>query len=270
LLQQEVWGAGLLFICRKMYTLRMSQVSKRKPAKNAKTAAKPTKRGDRPVITGLTENAQTVLKKRYYWRDEDGKQESASELFSRVAEAISLPEGRDKKRWSDAFYALMASRKFLPNSPTLMNAGRKEGQLSACYVLPVPDSLEGIFDTLKYAAKIHQSGGGTGFAFSRLRPAGSVVRSTQGVASGPVSFIKIYDTATETIKQGGARRGANMAILRVDHPDIFEFIDSKRDQKSILNFNISVGVTDEFMQALYLGRDFWLKDPISKQRVKAV
>ncbi len=219
----------------------------------------------------LSFNAKTVLESRYLLRDPGGKIfETPEAMFDRVAQAVAEAEERSKGAWKKRFFELMASRRFLPNSPTLMNAGKKQGQLSACYVLPVEDSLDGIFDSLKHAAKIHQSGGGTGFSFSRLRPNGSVVRSTHGVASGPVSFIRIYDQATETIKQGGTRRGANMAILRVDHPDIEEFIDSKRDQKSILNFNISVGVTDEFMKAVETGGSLALRRPDTGDVVKTV
>lgn len=216
----------------------------------------------------LTANALTVLAHRYYWKDEDGKVlEDAEALFLRVARAVASVE-KQPKRWEKRFHEFITALRFMPNSPTLMNAGRPDGQLSACFVLPVEDSLDGIFDTLKQAAKIHQSGGGTGFSFSRLRAEGSRVQSTSGVASGPVSFMRIYDTATETIKQGGARRGANMGILRVDHPDISKFIDSKRDGKSIINFNISVGATKEFMEAVASGRDFALKDPYSGAVVK--
>jgi ribonucleoside-diphosphate reductase alpha chain len=210
----------------------------------------------------LTANAITVLEKRYLWRDDSGKIiETPDQLFRRVAKAIALAEKKNRRKWEERFHAMMAGRRFMPNSPTLMNAGKKRGQLSACFVLPVGDSLEEIFETLKQAAKIHQSGGGTGFNFSKLRVRGSVVRSTHGVASGPVSFMRIYDTATETIKQGGARRGANMGILRVDHPDILEFIDCKRDQHSILNFNISVAATNEFMAAVRANGEFGLRSP---------
>lgn len=219
----------------------------------------------------LTDNARTVLEKRYLWRDDEGKiVETPAELFARVAKAIAQPEKRERGKWEARFLDFMVKGRFIPNTPTLINAGRKKGQLSACFVLPVEDSLDSIFDTLKGAAKIHQSGGGTGFAFSRLRPEGSIVRSTHGVASGPVSFIKIYDISTETIKQGGARRGANMAILRVDHPDIETFIDSKRDFRSILNFNISVGATAEFMTAVERGAEFALRDPVSGNEVRKI
>lgn len=218
---------------------------------------------------GFSGNARQVLESRYLLRDERGElTEDPEGLFLRVASAISEVEGRKRAQWRDRYFALMRSRKFLPNSPTLMNAGREAGQLSACYVLPIGDSLEGIFGALRDAAKIHQSGGGTGFSFSRLRARGSRVRSTQGTASGPVSFIRIFDAATETIRQGGVRRGANMAVLRIDHPDILEFIDAKTDQRSITNFNVSVGVTDEFMHALRADEGFRLRDPQSGREVR--
>jgi len=219
----------------------------------------------------LTGNSLEVLKSRYLLKDKVGTiVETPAELFWRVAQAIAIGENRDRDYWGDVFFELMAERRFIPNSPTLMNAGKKGGQLSACFVLPLHDSLDSIFDTLKSAAKIHQSGGGTGFSFSQLRPRGGLVRSTHGVASGPVSFIRIFDVATETIKQGGTRRGANMAILRVDHPDILEFIRSKLDQNAMVNFNISVGMTDEFMEALHENDEFWLKDPRDGRRVEQV
>lgn len=219
----------------------------------------------------LTRNAQIVLEKRYLWRDASGKVcETPEDLFWRVASFVSSLEKREGAQWRDRFFTLMSTRKFMPNTPTLINAGRRGGQLSACFVLPVEDSLDGIFQTLQHAARIHQSGGGTGFSFSDLRPKGSLVQSTHGIASGPVSFVKIFDVATETIKQGGARRGANMAILRVDHPDIFEFVDSKRDQKSMLNFNISVGVTEDFIFAVKNRTEFSLKDPRDGKEVRRI
>lgn len=219
----------------------------------------------------LTDNAKLVLEKRYLWKDAEGRSiESPDELFARVAGAVASVESRDRRKWAERFREFMVRKRFLPNSPTLMNAGREGGQLSACFVLPVDDSLDGIFDTLKQAAKIHQSGGGTGFSFSRLRPAGAIVGSTKGVASGPVSFMKIFDVATETIKQGGARRGANMGILRVDHPDVVDFIDCKRDMRSVVNFNISVALTEEFMRSVANGSDYWLRDPRTGQGVRRI
>lgn len=226
------------------------------------------------VRVSLTQNALTVLERRYLLKDTSGKIiETPEQMFWRTAKAVSFAENRERSKWADKFYEMMAELRFVPNSPTLMNAGRSKGQLSACFVLPVGDSLESIFDSLKWAAMIHQSGGGTGFSFSHLRQKGSRVRDAAGVASGPVSFIKVFDVTTETIKQGGARRGANMAVLRVDHPDIGEFIDVKRDQKSITNFNLSVGITDEFMHALRDDREFFLRapetgDPVCRVRAK--
>jgi ribonucleoside-diphosphate reductase alpha chain len=210
----------------------------------------------------FTANARLVLEKRYLLKNDQGRVvETPEELIERVAGAVAEVEGRGAGKWKREFLRILSCLRFLPNSPTLMNAGKKKGQLSACFVLPVEDSLGGIFDSLKNAALIHQSGGGTGFAFTRLRPEGSEVHSTHGAASGPVSFMRIFDAATDTIKQGGTRRGANMAVLRVDHPDVLKFINSKRDGRSITNFNISVGVTDDFMSACARDGSIQLRDP---------
>jgi len=224
----------------------------------------------------LTVNAVKVLERRYLLRDEDGNIiETPSQLFRRVAGAIAGVEPKfnpaaDVKALEDAFYSLMANREFMPNTPTLMNAGAPLGQLSACFVLPVGDSINDIFDTLKSMALIHQSGGGTGFSFSRLRPKGDMVRSTKGVASGPVSFMKIFDVATGVMKQGGKRRGANMGILNADHPDIFEFAVAKSDETTLSNFNISVGTTDEFMAATARNGDWPLINPRTGKEVRKV
>lgn len=204
----------------------------------------------------LSVNAAKVLESRYLLKDESGHVlETPSQLFRRVAHAVASVEKKfdkttDRKSLEDDFYYLMTNLEFLPNSPTLMNAGTRLGQLSACFVLPVEDSITDIFEGLKNMAVVHQSGGGTGFSFSHLRPKGDLVRSTKGVASGPVSFMRIFDTATEVIKQGGRRRGANMGILQAVHPDGIEFISSKSDEASLSNFNISVAVTDQFMETV--------------------
>lgn len=215
----------------------------------------------------LSPNAKTVLERRYLKKAMDGTlQETPAQMFHRVARHIAKAEKNydakaDVKKLAEKFYTLMTSFRFLPNSPTLMNAGRSLGQLAACFVLPIEDTMEGIFDALKNAAIIHKSGGGTGFSFSRLRPKRSTVGTTGGIASGPISFMKIFNTATEQVKQGGTRRGANMAILRVDHPDIIEFIHCKASNEDLNNFNISVGITEAFMEAVKSDGDYELLDP---------
>ncbi|MFH2064910.1 MAG: vitamin B12-dependent ribonucleotide reductase [Pseudomonadota bacterium] len=220
----------------------------------------------------LSDNARVVLERRYLRKNVQGKViEKPEQMFSRVAGFIARAEKKygDESRVKEmekVFYRMMTRFEFLPNSPTLMNAGRRLGQLAACFVLPIDDSMDDIFDSIKNAALIHKSGGGTGFSFSRLRPANSRVGTTGGVASGPVSFMKVFNTATEQVKQGGTRRGANMAILRIDHPDIMEFITCKQDDKALNNFNISVGVTEKFMKAVQEKESFDLINPANREK----
>ncbi|MFQ6105626.1 MAG: adenosylcobalamin-dependent ribonucleoside-diphosphate reductase, partial [Candidatus Hydrothermarchaeaceae archaeon] len=223
----------------------------------------------------LSKNAITVLEKRYLMRDVNHRIiETPSGMFRRVAKAIASIDKKygekEVKKSEEVFYSMMANLEFLPNSPTLMNAGTEIGQLAACFVLPVEDSMVGIFDALKHMALVHKSGGGTGFAFSNLRPRGDIVKSTLGVASGPVSFMCAFDKATEIVKQGGRRRGANMGILHISHPDIVEFIRAKGEENLLKNFNVSVAVTDEFMRAVKRDGEHKLINPRNGKTVKTL
>jgi len=236
---------------------------------------------DNLIEPNFSENALTVLRKRYLRKDEKGNIiETPKQMLIRVAEDIAKAElnynESEFDKWKHRFYNIMASLDFLPNTPCLINAGTERQMLSACFVLPVEDSIDGIFDALKWQAKIHQAGGGTGFSFSDIRPEGDIVRKTGGISSGPISFMRIFNSATETIKQGNTRRGANMGILHISHPDVWKFIHLKQDLTEMENFNVSVAVTDDFMKIVERHQDklcegCWdLINPRSKEKVRKV